>query len=444
MPENEQDFQRGGFKRKHLSAPMLKEFISTHCICDPYKLEIYKGCWHQQLKLLRVQHFGELPDDAVQTLYATFSCKFGCPPPVTPASVFVEMHEVPRPKKTATSKYDSFEATYGTPTPLDLPPLQPGAVRELAPPGTFDKEKVQGIIYCVSCQRPRCVYVKTKLCTVVQAGAAPQSTLKDMLIEAIEANQATYSCGADLDLTGFAALSDARRPYVRLKLDCSQHLELQLYSSNVLPIQVANQMCGYCGEDGAIRDEDGGEAAMPLPVCEPCMEQHKKARSSGRKAPRFDRSGQRQGRAMAAQRRRMRIDDAQNNAEQAQQARAADVAGEGSSASAATDAVDDVDAEPGMDQGCVEESEMEEEESSDAEEPHEEEYFVKEIKDVRVRGSQLQFLIEWEDYPEEQHYTWEPVRNLPNDKDKIANFKDEWIASGKCWPQVKRRRSSAS
>lgn len=131
-------------KKKHLEEPFLKEFMLNHCTSDPYKLEICKGCWHSQLCSLRAQNFGELPKDKVQELYFRFKCKFGFPPPGTPAAVFVgNMHEVPRPMKTATNKYASFEDCYGKPTPVDIPPLKPGAPTEIAPPGVLDKDKVQ-------------------------------------------------------------------------------------------------------------------------------------------------------------------------------------------------------------------------------------------------------------------------------------------------------------
>lgn len=168
-----------------MSSPRLKEFIETHCILDPYKIEVYKGCWHSQLCSLKAANFGELPEDKVEDLYSTFSCKFGCPPPITPANIFVNMHEVPRPKKApGVAKYESFDDTYGTPTPINLPELKPGATRELAPPGVLDKEKIQGTIMCTYCKRHRCVYVKMKLSAVTN-GAPRGCTLKDVLDQAI-------------------------------------------------------------------------------------------------------------------------------------------------------------------------------------------------------------------------------------------------------------------
>lgn len=127
------------------------------------------------------------------------------------------MHEVPRPKKApGIAKYESFEDTYGTPTPIDLPPLKPDAAKEIAPPGVLDKDKVQGTIKCTWCKRLRCVYVKMKLSAVVN-GAPIGCTLKDVLDQMIEANSSHYSCGADLDLRGYEALTGLCRPYVRLK-----------------------------------------------------------------------------------------------------------------------------------------------------------------------------------------------------------------------------------
>lgn len=113
LREQDANLERGEFKRKHLDSPLLKEFIATHCILDPYKLEVYKGCWQSKLRALKAANGGELPPDQVRELFCTYKCKFGCPTPCTPAEVFVEMHEVPRPKKTGTSRYDTFEDTFG-------------------------------------------------------------------------------------------------------------------------------------------------------------------------------------------------------------------------------------------------------------------------------------------------------------------------------------------
>lgn len=86
---------------------------------------------------------------------------------------------------------------YGTHTPLDLPPLKPDAAAEIAPDaGVLDKDKVQGTIKRTWCGRMRCVYAKLRLSAVVQ-GAAAASTIKETLIEALEQNQSSYTCGSD-------------------------------------------------------------------------------------------------------------------------------------------------------------------------------------------------------------------------------------------------------
>lgn len=371
----------------------------------------------------------------------------------------------------ATNKYHSFDDTYGSPTPLDLPPLKPGSMTEKAPPGTLDKEKVQGVITCSTCKKPRCVFVKTKL-SCVRNGAAPNCTLKDTLEDAIEANQISYSCGGDLDLQGFSALSGTCRPYVRMKIDCSTHVEIQLYSSGVLPASTTDKICGFCGEDeGHPRDEDG-EAESVLPVCQPCYDQHGKARNSRRQAARFDRGGNRRRNAENARRREgqaaqatTRREAATTAATTAATAAATATAGTTSAATTAAaasatatargrplqgvaptagvgtseedhpttnrnvtgnkrtapDSSDDEDGE------CSEESEC----SSD-EEPRD--YFVHAIHDVRSNSRRLEFLIEWKDFPEEDSFTWEPTKNLPNDKEMIKEFKAAWLEKGKSWP----------
>lgn len=422
---------RGDFKRKHLSSPLMKEFLDTHCILDPYKIEVYKGCWHTQLCALKAAHMGQLPENEVDHLYSTFQCKFGCPPPKTPAFVFANMHEVPRPKKCmGVSKYETFEDTYGTPTPLDLPPLKPGEAREIAPPGLLDKEKVQGVITCTSCKRLRCVYVKMKLSAVTN-GAPRGCTLKDVLNEMIEANGSSYTCGSDLDLSGFeGSLSGLCRPFVRVKLDCSQHVELQLYSSCFLPKTVTSKICGYCGEEGSYREMES-EASLLLPVCDPCLAQHKKSRPSGRKVPRFDRSGMREHATQAAMRREGQVQSANAVAEARpppqkrqrpthlleEDGEVRDQGGGGASHRGEESGEESGGSESGVD---------------DDEEPN---YFVKKIHGVRFRYRRLEFNIEWENFPSPEHFTWEPIKNLPNDMDKIVAFKESWIACGKDWPQ---------
>ncbi|KAL1514963.1 hypothetical protein AB1Y20_004039 [Prymnesium parvum] len=274
---------------------LLKEFQKTHCILDPYKVEVFKGCWHAKLRALKAENDGELPDDKVAELYANYKCKFGCPPPRTPASVFVDMFEVPRPKMTGAGKYDSFEATYGTPTPLDLPPLKPGATKEIAPPGVFEKDKVQGTIPCVSCARMRCVYVKTKLSPTSMA----------ILLEALEVNKSSYSC-----------------------------------------VPNANN--------------------------------HQDRASAGRK--------------------RMVEDSSEED--------------EGFSA---------------------EEEELLQE---DCDEPDEPEFFLKTVHDVRLSGRRLEYLVEWEDWPNVEDFTWEPTAHLPGHKDLLHEFKSKWISEGKPWPRT--------
>lgn len=159
--------------------------------------------------------------------------------------------------------------------------IQEAAATESAPAGTLENKNVQGVIKCTWCGRLRCVYVKVKLSAVTR-GAPEGSNLKHVLQEALEANRATYTCGSDLDLRGFdGALTELCRPYVRMKLDCSHHVELQLYSSQVLPAAQAKTICGYCGDEGHLRQNED-EAGEVLPVCQPCYEQHRKARPSGR------------------------------------------------------------------------------------------------------------------------------------------------------------------
>lgn len=69
LPLANQTMTRGDFKRKHLSSPLLKEFIDTHCIMDPYKIEVCirdAGNRH-------CLHLGELTMDIFQVMKSTTS-----------------------------------------------------------------------------------------------------------------------------------------------------------------------------------------------------------------------------------------------------------------------------------------------------------------------------------------------------------------------------------
>lgn len=381
---------------------------------------------------------GRLPEDKVASLYLSFKCKFGCPPPKTPAAVFVDMHEVPRPKKApGVAKYQSFQECYGSPTPLDLPPLKAGAFKEIAPPGVLDKEKVQGVIACISCKRLRCVYAKLKLSSVTVGVPASLRSMKDVLAQALDANSSSYSCGADLDLTDFEALSGLCRPYVRLKLDCSQHMELQLYSSKYLPRAETQKICGYCGEEGELRDPDD-EASPVLPVCDPCLAQHKQSRRSGRQVARFDRAGSRESHTNAARVREAQVRDARAQAEAAAPAPPPAKRQRQLPQQAGPDCIENnpptIDETTTVDDTpCPDSSDGE---GDDAEgERQEPDYFVHKIHDVCYQNRRLEYLIEWEDFPEEENYTWEPTANLvPGYKDELNDFKQAYLANGHVWP----------
>ena len=99
-----------------------------------------------------------------------------------PIMDFIDMHPVPRPKIVNGGKYDTFESTYGTQTPLNLPPLNGDSTEELAPSGVLVKNNVQATIRCVTCRRLRCIYVKTVLARA-KAFEGTQTTLQDMLLE---------------------------------------------------------------------------------------------------------------------------------------------------------------------------------------------------------------------------------------------------------------------
>ena len=46
----------------------------------------------------------------------------------------------------------------------------------------------------------------------------------DIFKDIIVANETTRACGTDLDIDGYAELAGPRRPFVRLKISCTQPL----------------------------------------------------------------------------------------------------------------------------------------------------------------------------------------------------------------------------
>ena len=51
-----------------------------------------------------------------------------------------------------------------------------------------------------------------------------------------------------------------------------------------------------------------------------------------------------------------------------------------------------------------------------------EEYEVNEILDSRMRGSKLQYLVRWKDYPTRVDWTWEPESNIMHAPEAIKDF----------------------
>jgi hypothetical protein len=297
---------RRSIKRRDFNNPgPLKEFVTSHCTMDPYKFEVGKLCWFEQLEILQRNNKGELPEEEVQLLYRTYKCKFGCPPPSTSPLDFLAMsRELPRPQKNAAGQYKSFDEVFGKPTPVDIPELNPGAKKEIAATTVLQKEKLRCMLICVGCGKQRGVYVHANPERSRVNGALVSSLLPDLL----DLNNKTFLCGDDVDLVEFADLQGNNRPFVRVTLTCASPMELQLYSSGILG-GASKTTCGYCGEEGELLPMQG-ETTLLLPVCDACKAQYMAPRSSGRQNTKFDLGSRRAAATVAATNRSAQINAA--------------------------------------------------------------------------------------------------------------------------------------
>lgn len=74
-------------------------------------------------------------------------------------------------------------------------------------------------------------------------------------------------------------------------------------------------------------------------------------------------------------------------------------------------------------------------------EDEEQQYFVNVIHDVRYYSRRLEYLIEWEHFPAQDHWTWEPTKHLPSQL--LKEFKEDWLRKGNEWPGPSGRAQNA-
>ena len=118
---------------------------------------------------------------------------------------------------------------------------------EQAPAGVLVKAKGRECIECAFCCKQRAVCVESDPRRVDMGRRKASDALTDVLNE----NKDSYTCGGDLDLGGLEFPAKAR-PYVRLKLSCSSPPELVLWTGDVLTAAEKGDMCGWCGQTGAL------------------------------------------------------------------------------------------------------------------------------------------------------------------------------------------------
>jgi len=116
---------------------------------------------------------------------------------------------------------------------------------------------VRGIIHCMECRRPRCIFSINK-------------PLASDALAAFMATAANYTCGTALSVDGFV---------VRENLDCTAPVETVYYlCSRVRGGMQFEHVCVWCAKDPVQSphvdkaDLDVREGKEPLPLCKLCHE----------------------------------------------------------------------------------------------------------------------------------------------------------------------------
>ena len=187
-----------------------------------------------------------------------------------PHEVFESLHFLPLPLLDSSKQhYKKFKELYGSdPSDVDRPSRVPTPSDEAkgvdkAMKGLLVCGKVRGVIICIECSKPRCIYSHSKL-THEQIQVI--SKLKDADL---------YTCGASLFPPDSLYHSTI---IVREALVCTSNMETQYYSSVLVHFEPVCFYCGICEETLVDNDqikELKTMYAVVYPICFLCLSEGK-------------------------------------------------------------------------------------------------------------------------------------------------------------------------
>ena len=150
--------------------------------------------------------------------------------------------------------YKDFDELYGTETKESLPSAS-DSTKEVIPTGIINNNHIRRFIYCIICNKPRCIFSKNAL-------NDNEKTSLEILLDNV-----IYICGSPIipETHDFY-----EKIYIRQKIHCSSPIEAVYYSCCRLKTEV---ICFYCGEkDGLLESDDSlkKKFATIYPFCQTC------------------------------------------------------------------------------------------------------------------------------------------------------------------------------
>ena len=183
-----------------------------------------------------------------------------CQPVRLPQEVCTHIQWLPNPVLTVDkSHYRPFEEVFGHETSeCDRPSLAVTREREQEPSSIFTGAKVRGVVECLACDKPRCIFAE-KQSTYTQN--------KVVLTFAVENN--LYVCGSPIFPEDHPLAGELR---IRTSLTCQSPVKRSYYSNKTLKLP---PICAHCGEkDCYVPQVLKEQYKIVLPICTSCVNRH--------------------------------------------------------------------------------------------------------------------------------------------------------------------------